>query len=433
MSVKIDSASVDYLAKKELQDYQTGRLREVLDYVSNHSPYYQQLFEKKGIDPESIRNFDDFRQLPITEKRNLAENPTAFLCVPRNEIREYVTTSGTMGNPITVYLTENDIDRLAYNESISMEKAGCTSEDIFQLATTMDKRFMAGLAYAEGVRRMKAGLIRVGASSPSLQWDSIQRFQPTVLIAIPTFVLALIDYAKKEGIDYRNSSLKKVIAIGQPLRNQDLSLNLIGQRIQDEWGLDVYSTYASTEMGCAFTECSKGQGGHLQAELLHLEVLDKAGKEVTNGEQGEVVITTLGVEGMPLLRYRTGDIATKYEEACGCGRTTPRLGPILGRKKQMIKYKGTTVHPSSLIPLLDVKPEVGMYVIELATDELGLDVLNVILAEERFDEDKSRKLMSELGDFIKVKPTAKLIPQAELKKLVLEPSSRKPIKILDRR
>ena len=432
MSATIDSPSVEYLPKMELESYQLDRLQEVVDYVSRRSAHYEKLFAENGIDT-TLQSLEDFRKIPTTQKNDLAENPDSFLCVPRSEILEYVTTSGTIGHPITVYLTEKDIDRLAYNEAISMTKAGCTSDDVFQLATTMDKRFMAGLAYAEGVRKMKAGLIRVGASSPNLQWDSIQRFQPTVLIAIPTFVLTLIDYAKANGIDYKNSSLKKVIAIGQPLRNQDLSLNLIGQRIQDEWGLEVYSTYASTEMGCAFTECSEGKGGHLHADLLYLEVLDENGNEVADGEQGEVVITTLGVEGMPLLRYKTGDIAIKFESECECGRTTPRLGPIIGRKKQMVKFKGTTVHPSSLIPLLDVKPEVGMYVIELETDELGLDALNVILPQEKFDEAGAGKLMAELGDFMKVKPNAKLLPQAQLKKLILDPASRKPIKILDRR
>src|SRR5688572_28087242 len=156
-----------------------------------------------------------------------------------------------------------------------MTIAGCDSTDVFQLATTMDKRFMAGLAYYEGVRKLGGGLIRVGASSPALQWDSIQRFNPTVLIAIPSFVLTLIDYAIANGIDIRKSSLKKIIAIGQPIRKKNLELNSIGEKIRDEWGIEIYSTYASTEMAAAFTECTHGAGGHLQPDLIFAEVLDE--------------------------------------------------------------------------------------------------------------------------------------------------------------
>ncbi len=432
MSVTSESPTVEFQSPEDLHDYQLERLRELMNYLRDHSEHYKKLFLDNSIDPDSISSLADFSRIPTTEKKDLAENPDSFLCVPKFEILEYVTTSGTIGHPVTVYLNRADIDRLAYNEAISMTKAGCTSSDIFQLATTMDKRFMAGLAYSEGVRKMKAGLIRVGASSPNLQWDSIQRFKPTVLIAIPSFVLTLIDYARVNGIDYRNSSLRKIIAIGQPIRKPDLTLNQIGERIQEEWGLEVYSTYASTEMACAFTECNEGKGGHLHADLLYLEVLDDTGNEVESGEQGEIVISTLGVEAMPLLRYRTGDIAVKYENACGCGRTTPRLGPIIGRKKQMLKFKGTTVHPSILIPLLDAR-SIGAYLIELETDDLGLDVLNVLLPEEKFNQEQATKLMNELGDYMKVKPNARLISAKELRSLVLDPSSRKPIRILDRR
>ncbi|MCG8573247.1 MAG: AMP-binding protein [Flavobacteriales bacterium] len=433
MSVNIESPTVEFLAKEELKNYQLDRLKSLLDYLNEHSQHYRELFAKEGINPEDIDSLEDLKKIPFTQKKDLAENPDRFLCVEKSTIAEFVTTSGTIGNPITVYLTRNDIDRLAYNEAISMLKAGCTSNDVFQLATTMDKRFMAGLAYCEGVRKLDAGLIRVGASSPSLQWDSIERFKPTVLIAIPSFVLTLIDYAKANGIDYRNSSLKKVIAIGQPIRNTDLSLNKIGKRIEEEWGLSVYSTYASTEMGCAFTECGFGTGGHLHPDLLYMEVVDEDGNEVAHGEEGEIVVTTLGVEAMPLLRYKTGDIAVKYDDTCSCGRTSGRLGPIIGRKQQMVKYKGTTVHPSALIPFLDSHKGVRSYLIELSTDELGLDVLSVLVAEENCDAEKAQQLTNEMGDFLKVKPQLRCIPQAQLKALILDPSSRKPIRILDKR
>lgn len=433
MSVTPETANAAYLTPTELTDFQFENLKSLLHYVWAKSPFYQSLFKEQHIEPDMVKTWADFAKIPTTEKKDLADRSADFLCVPKNEIAEYTTTSGTVGNPVTVCLTRQDIDRLAENEAQSMTLAGCTKNDVFQLATTMDKRFMAGLAYAEGVRKLGAGLVRVGASSPALHWDSILRFSPTVIIAIPSFILTLMDYAKEQGIDFRNSSLRKVIAIGQPIRKKDLSLNAIGERIQNEWGIDVYSTYASTEMASAFTECTAQVGGHLQPNLVYLEVLDENDQPVKDGEQGEIVISTFGVEAMPLVRYRTGDIAIHYQNSCSCGRTSSRLGPILGRKNQLIKYKGTTVHPSSLIPLLDAQKGFKTSLIELSTDELGLDIITVLFSQDEVDEVKATAVIAELADFIKVKPLLRLVETKTLRSLILPPSSRKPVKILDLR
>ena len=433
MSATIKTTQIDHMTKNDLETYQLDRLKDLLSYVSSKSPFYRKLFKKHQINWKEINSLADFTKIPNTEKKDLAEDPTAFLCVPLSQIAEFTTTSGTVSKPVTIYLTRGDIDRLGDNEAKSMLKASCNEKDIFQLATTMDKRFMAGLAYAEGVRKLGGGLVRVGASSPALHWDSIQRFNPTVIIAIPSFILKLIEYAKQHHIDFKASSLKKVIAIGQPIRKRDLSLNAIGQRIEDEWGLDVYSTYASTEMASAFTECEIGRGGHLQADLIYLEVLDENNQAVKNGEQGEIVISTFGIEAMPLLRYRTGDIAIHYQDSCECGRTTSRLGPILGRKNQMIKFKGTTVHPSSLIPLLDAQKLCKTTLIELSTDELGLDCISILFSKDEIDENIAKTIIQELADSIKVKPYFRLLETKRLQELILPPSKRKAVKILDKR
>ena len=142
--------------------------------------------------------------------------------------------------------------------------------------------------------------------------------------------------------------MKSIVCIGEPVRNADFTLNELGKRITSQWDVKLYSTYASTEMGAAFTECEYGLGGHLHPELLILEVVNEKGKAVKEGEIGEVVITTLGVEGMPLLRYKTGDLCNVYYSPCKCGRHTTRLGPVVGRQQQMIKFKGTTIFPAAI-------------------------------------------------------------------------------------
>jgi phenylacetate-CoA ligase len=152
-------------------------------------------------------------------------------------------------------------------------------------------------------------------------------------MVVPSFLLKLIDYAEQNGIDYNASSLKKAICIGENLRNSDFTLNTLEQRIHEKWHVPMLlSTYASTEMQASFTECEHQNGGHQQPELIITEFLDDAGNPVPEGEPGEVTITTLGVTGMPLLRFRTGDICCHYTSPCACGRNSIRLSPLEGGK-----------------------------------------------------------------------------------------------------
>ena len=233
---------------------------------------------------------------------------------------------------------------------------------------------MAGLAYFLGIRKLGASIVRIGAGIPELQWDSIDSYQPKWLIAVPSFLLKLIEYAEKTDIDYRNSSVKGVICIGETLRRQDFSANLLTQKIMEKWPeLKLYSTYASTEMSTTFTECEHQQGGHHHPELIITEVLDDEGKPLPMGSLGELTITTLGIEGMPLLRFRTGDMVTLHQAPCLCGRNTLRVSPVVGRKQQMIKYKGTTLYPPVLMDLLSQFAQVENYIIEISNNEILTD------------------------------------------------------------
>jgi len=158
-------------------------------------------------------------------------------------------------------LTDADLDRLALNEYNSFKTAGIDEDDIIQLMTTVDRRFMAGLAYFLGARKLGAGIVRVGNGLPELQWDTITNIQPTVIICVPSFILHLITYAEANNIDYKNSSVKKIICIGESIRNSDFTLNTLGKKISQKWDVALYSTYASSEMATAFTECEAFKGG----------------------------------------------------------------------------------------------------------------------------------------------------------------------------
>jgi phenylacetate-CoA ligase len=428
MIPKIETASL-----AEIKAFQEHKLMELLVSVNENSPFYKALFEKENIDISKIKTLEDLQLLPVTTKEDLQKNNDDFMCVPTNKIIDYATTSGTLGDPVTFGLTDNDLERLAYNEAISFGCAGIKEGDVVQLMTTIDRRFMAGLAYFLGLRKMKVGVIRVGAGIPELQWDSILKYKPTYLITVPSFLLKLIEYAETHDIDYNNSGIKGAVCIGESLRNQDFSMNILSKKITDKWDIKLFSTYASTEMSTAFTECEHSIGGHHHPELIIVEVLDENNKPVNNGESGELTFTTLGIEAMPLVRFKTGDIVQLHHEPCACGRNTLRVGPVIGRKQQMIKYKGTTLYPPAMNDVLNDFPNIESHIIEISTNNLGTDEILIKIAVK----EQSAAFLQELKDHfrakLRVSPKIEFSTKEILNPLIYNPMSRKPIHFFDTR
>lgn len=425
--------SIETANLAEIKAFQEEKLKDLLVYLKENSAYYAELFQKENIEIEKIQFLEDLVKLPLTTKDDLQAFNEKFVCVEKSKIADYVTTSGTSGDPVLVALTDQDLNRLAYNEELSFQCAGLNDSSVIQLTTTIDRRFMAGLAYLLGARKAGIGMIRVGSGVPELQWDTITRVQPDTLICVPSFLLKMIEYAESTGIDFKNSSVKKAICIGEPLRNQDFSYNILANRILEKWPLELFSTYASTEMETAFTECEAGRGGHLHPELIICEFLDEENLPVPEGEAGELVITTLGVEGMPLLRYKTGDIVQPHHEKCSCGRTTMRLGPLVGRKQQMIKYKGTSLYPPSLLDLLNDFEEVKHHVIEVFSSQIKEDEIQVFV----FSTDESDEMLDKIKDRfrskVRVSPRIHFVSEMEILKMKFPENSRKAVTFLDRR
>ena len=404
-------------------------LKEIIFYARERSPFYAT--HLSGLDPsENEFSLASYKSLPFTTKEDLADRNEAFLCVPKNQIAEYVTTSGTTGHPITMYLTAKDLLRLAKNERDSLALMGNTSDDLFQLLTTIDKQFMAGLAYYLGVQELGAGIIRVGPGVPHMQWASILNYRPTKLIAVPSFIVSLIAYAQENGIDLQQSSVEAIVCIGEPIRTDDFELNALGKRIKEDWNVALYSTYASTEMGAAFSECVAQQGCHLNEDLLFLEMLNEDGEEVEDGENGEIVVSTLGVEGTPLIRYRTGDIAKVYRTPCSCGRTSPRLGPIIGRKKQMIKFKGTTLYPKAIFEVLEHFREISCYKVLVEKDAVNNDDITVLLDANIEHTPVFATIREMCKARLRVVPKFRFLTSDELRAAVYKKDLRKPEKIL---
>ena len=427
---------IEFQSATEIKQFQEALLQQQLLYLQAQSPYYQRVFADKGIDVRTIQHLEDLTRLPFTEKQDLQLHNSEFLCVPKENIVDYITTSGTLGEPVTFGCTDKDLQRLAYNEHKSFACAGLKKGDILQLMTTLDKRFMAGLAYWMGIREMGASIIRVGNGIPELQWDTIQRLRPTAIMCVPSFILRLIEYAENHSIDYRHSSIRKIIGIGEGLRDLSFHLNLLGQRIHDKWPeVQLFATYSSTEMSATFSECEHGCGGHVHPELIITEIIGENNQPVPDGEVGEVVITTLGVEGMPLLRFRTGDMAAKIVAPCACGRNSYRLTPLVGRKHNMIKLKGTTIYPPAINDILDNTDYVVNYVVVARNSPAGTDDLLVRIGVKTNSNES--ELIKDLKDRfrarLRVAPTIEILPIDIIQQINFPAKSRKPIKFIDER
>ena len=418
----------------EIRTFQEKALLNQLQYLLINSRFYQELFRIHGINIDKIKTLDDLRLIPVTRKEDLQNNTSDFICVKQNKIIDYLTTSGTSGDPVTYVMTENDLKRLAYNEYLGFRCADCTKNEVFQLMTTIDRRFMAGMAYFLGSRRLRSGMIRVGNGIPEMQWDTINRFSPTTLIAVPSFLVNIIDFAENNGIDYHASSITKAVCIGDALRNSDFSFNTLGRKINERWPeMKLYSTYASTEMAASFTECRFGIGGHHHPELLIVELLDDNDLPVSKGAPGELTITTLGVEGMSLLRFKTGDICTGHYEPCKCGRNTMRVGPVIGRKNQMIKYKGTTLYPPALYDILENIDGVRNFIVELSTNSMGVDEILIYIGSENRSESFEKVIKDHFRAKLRVAPAVSFESSEYINRMQFPSTSRKPVKLIDKR
>ncbi len=430
----IRNREIHYKSQEEIKLFQEERLRETVAYVAEHSPFYRRMFAEKGIDPASIRTLEDLRRLPLVTKSDLQFCSQDFLCVGRDKVIDYVTTSGTLGEPVVFGLTEADLQRLAYNEASSFIMTGATSNDILQLMTTVDRRFMAGLAYFMGARELGCGVVRVGNGIPELQWDTVKHINSTFCMVVPSFLIKMAEFAEKNGIDHNASTLKKAICIGEALRNPDGELTTLGRRIAEKWpSIEMFSTYASTEMQSSFTECRAHKGCHVPLDLIIVELLDEDNNPVAEGEAGEVTITTIGVEGMPLLRFKTGDICMAFNEPCECGRNSMRLSSVIGRKGQMIKFKGTTIYPPILFDILDNIPDVENYIVEVFTNSLGTDQIQIRIGSQNHSEAFIKEIKDIFRSKIRVAPDIRFESVELISRLQNPNMSRKVVKFFDLR
>ena len=425
-------AELSRAPKEEIAALQDDLLRRHIGYLAGHSPYYRRMFAELRMRPEDFLRSGDLVQLPFTCKSDLESRHEQFLAVEEEEIVDLCLTSGTSGKSVAMLQSAGDLERLAYNEELSFRAAGFSSADRVLVAVASDRCFMAGLAYFLGLTRIKATVLRGGSGNAALMAELIKNFHPSALVGVPSLLINVEERLRLEGIAAAGLGIKRIVCIGEPVRSQDFTLSPLGEQLRDLWRASIFGTYASTEMATSFTDCVEGAGGHLQPELMVVEIVDETGSLVPPGTFGEVVATPLGVTGMPLLRFKTGDIATLHVDPCVCGRNTPRLGPVIGRKSQMLKYRGTTVYPPAIFTVLQGIRGVCGYYIEVESEFALSDRIRVVVGSN--DPSICASFIGErIAAAIRVRAEVVIVAPAEIIKVTLRDNKHKPITFFDHR
>ncbi len=371
--------SWEFLSADEIAAKTLRALRNHIKHVKEVSPYYKEALW--DIAADDIKSMDDFNRLPFTGRISLAEHPAKFITVEPHSVVETVATGGATGKPILCPLTANDLERLAFSQALSFRSTGISAEDRALLLLAMDRWSLAGMGYYRGLLLIGANTGRAGVAAHDLCRQYCESFKPTVLVGAPSFFRRLSVDLGKAGFDFKESGIKRIICAGESLKNQNMEMNALGKRLQETWGAKVFVTYTITELADSFCECVEQKGGHTHPELVYPEIVDENGRLLPDGTPGELVATSFGVEGLPLVRYRTGDITFKVPgDACACGRNSVRIGPILGRTSELIRTRGASVYPLTIMNALDEMDEISDYVIILENDDAHTDRVSIHVA-----------------------------------------------------
>jgi len=423
--------TIEFQSIKSIKKFNDQLLRNHVQYCYERSPYYHRLFEKSGIKPEFIKAKEDLHLLPLTVKEDLEKYADDFLCVPERDVIDMCQTSGTTGKPLILPQTASDLERLGYNEVISFRAAGMTENDRVMIACALGRCFMAGLAYFEGVRGIGATAVRTGSGNPAILIQSILLYRPTVIVCVPSQALLMAEAIQKTGQDPAQLGVRLLICIGEQVKTVDLEYSKLGERLNKIWNCDIVGTYASTEMATSFTECCHGRGGHFHPELITIEIVDENNQPVSPGQPGEVIATPLQVTGMPLLRYCTGDIAAYLTEPCQCGRNSYRLGPIIGRKQQKMKIRGTTVYPGAIFSVLQDIPEVKNYYLEVYGNYELSDTVRVVVGTEDVHRLSADSVAEKIRGYIRVKLEVIVETAANVTARTIQEGKRKEVTFFD--
>ncbi len=403
----------EFFTREEIEALQLRRLKETLKRAIRSKFYFEKLGD---FDPETeIKDLNDIRKLPFTTKQDLRDNyPIGFLTEPIKNIVRLHSSSGTTGNPTVVLFTKRDLDVWADLVARCMYMVGIRSSDVFQNISGYGL-FTGGLGIHYGAERLGCLTIPSATGNTRRQIKFIIDFKVTAVHIIPSYALYLISVFKEMGIDPKKDTHLRIFLIGAEPHTEEMR-----KRIEEFYGVKAYNSYGLSEMngpGVAF-ECQEQNGLHLWEDAYLMEIIDPNTLEVLpEGEVGELVLTTLTREGMPLIRYRTGDLTRIIPGDCPCGRKHRRIDRILGRSDDMIILKGVNIYPMQIEKVLMDMKEVGEnYQIIIENDGYQDRMrVRVEIKDEFFDEDLrvlkglEKKIEKRLREEILITPKVELV------------------------
>lgn len=409
---------LETLSRQELEALQLKRLKETVNHCMN-AAFYRDRFKELGITPDDIQTLDDVRKLPFTSKEDLREHyPFGLACVPLKECTRLHSSSGTTGNPTVVLHTQKDLEEWANAVARCLWMVGSRPEDVFQNSAGYGM-FTAGLGFQYGAERVGMLTVPAAAGNTTRQIKFIKDFGTTVLHAIPSYASRIYEVMQQEGVDPRRDTQLRVLCIGAEPHSEEQR-----KRIEENLGVKAYNSYGISEMmgpGVAF-ECQEQNGLHIWEDYFIVEIIDPVTLEpVPDGELGELVLTTINREAMPLLRYRTRDLTRILPGTCPCGRQHRRLARLQGRSDDMIILKGVNIFPIQIEKILLKFKELSTdYLITLETKN-GNDTMTVeVELSQLFTDDYTRLQALEktitrlLKDEILITPKVRLVPKGTL-------------------
>ena len=408
---------IEALARADLERLQLGRLQALVARLHERVPLYRERFVGAGITAASIKSLADLRRLPFTTSADLRDTyPAGLLAVPMDEALRLHTSSGTTGRPKALFFSPRDVDNAAELCARSFVATGLTARDVFQNMMTYGL-FTGALVAHYGAEKIGCLVIPAGPGNSEKQLALMQDFGTTAVHLTPSFALYFADFLDGKGPEARKPlKLRRAFVGAEPYSVQTRD------KIEQALGVQVFNSYGLSEMngpGVAF-ECAERAGMHLWEDHFILEVIDPKTEEPRpDGETGELVLTTLCREAMPLLRYRTRDITSVVPGPCACGRTHRRLARITGRADDMLIVRGVNVYPQQIERVLMATPQVGRnYLILLeGRDDMTVQA-ELNHAEPNMSEEQRVALEGEIAARLRseilTKPRVKLLPAASL-------------------
>jgi phenylacetate-CoA ligase len=403
----IFNKKIETLKRKDIQDIQLKRLKKTVKSVYNHNLFYKNKFNELGIKPDEIKTLNDFRKIPFTTKNDLRDKaPFGFLTSPLDNYCELHASSGTTGVPITVCYTQNDIEIWSEVMARCLSMSGLTKKDVFQNPIPYGT-FTGAFGFHYGAQKIGSLVIPSGQGQSERQLKLMKYYGTTFISGVASYINRLSQVAEELDINLTNLSVRNGL-FGAEMFTPGLK-----KRIMDSWDMDVHDIYGLTEM-CGpgvSTDCDQHDGLHLWEDHFLIECLNpKTLEPVDLEEYGEIVLTTLSKEGMPILRYRTRDIAKIYDQKiCECGRTHIKHSTIRGRSDDMLIIRGTNIYPGQIESVLMKYPEVGsnwrmIIYTENRIDQLKVEVESKTILSQMESMDLEERLRNDIKSVLVFNP-----------------------------